>query len=606
MTDLFISYAREDRDTAHALAEALQRHGIDAWWDRELTGGGDFAHEIEQHLRAAPVAVVLWSAASVRSDFVRDESSRARDMHKLLPVRIAPVDLPLGFGTLHTLELLDWDGDPQDPACLAVVAQARQRLAQAGASPERPQPAAPAPAENSLGLRRRRRRLLLGAGVVGGAAVAGLGAFTWRHYLQREALDHLGRGLAEHFADPPRLERAQSEYASALDLDGGLALAHYFLAHLYAQLMLRGSPPPTGELLDALRADARNHFQQALAHAERLDGAQRVIARGQLALLSQEDAAPALSRPAPTDDVTAPPPPAPPPPATNGDGSSVATRPTAGAGTGTTGPSVAAGPGERASSPLATASPATGETGVAARRVMAAPAVAPAARGRGEALFATDRDNRLAATTSLTLDPAAAAESLPTAIGVARRGLRDTPRADGSPEAEALRQGLANTLALAERASPSTLRSQAAPLRALLSELAASPFGAAQRAATGRLEAALQQSAARRPVAYLQIAHEAQRPVAQALARRLEQAGYVTPGIELTGPERAPSRPSVRVQGTSDPDLARWCQRALAEAANAPAELVVLRRAQPSTDTFELWFDKALCAPGGRRVDTCA
>jgi hypothetical protein len=34
--------------------------------------------------------------------------------------------------------------------------------------------------------------------------------------------------------------------------------------------------------------------------------------------------------------------------------------------------------------------------------------------------------------------------------------------------------------------------------------------------------------------------------------------------------------------------------------------VVVLRRAQPSTDTFELWFDKALCAPGGRRVDTCA
>ena len=65
MPDLFISYAREDRDTALALAQAFQRLHIDVWWDRELTGGGDFATEIERNLRAAPVVIVLWSAASV-------------------------------------------------------------------------------------------------------------------------------------------------------------------------------------------------------------------------------------------------------------------------------------------------------------------------------------------------------------------------------------------------------------------------------------------------------------------------------------------------------------------------------------------------------------
>ena len=126
MPDLFISYAREDRATALALAHALQSRGIDVWWDRELTGGGDFADEIERNLKAAPVAVVLWSAASVRSDFVRDESTRARELGKLLPVRIADVQVPLGFGTLHTLDLLDWDGDATDPACTALVAQIRR------------------------------------------------------------------------------------------------------------------------------------------------------------------------------------------------------------------------------------------------------------------------------------------------------------------------------------------------------------------------------------------------------------------------------------------------------------------------------------------------
>lgn len=618
MPDVFISYAREDRDTAHALAEALQRHAIDAWWDRELTGGGDFAQEIEQNLRAAPVAVVLWSAASVRSDFVRDESSRVRDQHKLLPVRIGEVELPLGFGTLHTLDLLDWDGGPLDPACLAVVEQVRQRVAQA-----RQQPATPAPpiqplalAESTLGLRRRRRRLLLGAGLAGGAVALGLGAFSWRQFTRREAIGHLAAALEDHFAQPPRLERAQSEYRSALDLDDALAPAHYFLAHLYAQIMLRGSPPPRGELLDALRADARTHFTRALDHADRLDGAQRVIARGQLALLSQEDAAPALDRPLAAAGEAPEPSPAPSPAPSAAPSPPAASPPAA---------AVAARPGDTAgraaelarnveelkrlqaaagATPGVALAPPASLAASAPPRVAATPAQAQAARARAEALFGTDRDARLAAATSLTLDPAAAAEALPAAIALARRGLASAPAA--GPAAEALQQGLAATLALATRASPSSLRDQAGALRALLATLAEAPAGRAHAAAAQALGEALDQRAGLAPLAYLQIAHAAQRPIADALARRLVAAGYRAPGIELTGPTRAPARPAVRAQGGSDPELGRWCQRALAEAAGAPAELVVLRRAQPRTDTFELWFDAGLCAPGGRQPATCA
>ena len=200
----------------------------------------------------------------------------------------------------------------------------------------------------------------------------------------------------------------------------------------------------------------------------------------------------------------------------------------------------------------------------------------------------------------MTLDPAGAAEALPSAIAQARRALRS------APQTEATRQGLGATLALLERASPSSLREVQAPLQGLLGELAASPLAPATAEASSRLASALERNTQRRPVAYLQIARESQRPIAQALARRLAAAGYVTPGIELTGEARAPAKPSLRAQGASDPDLARWCQRAFEEAVSAPAELAVLRRAQPDTDTFEIWFDKALCAPGGRSLPTCA
>ena len=60
------------------------------------------------------------------------------------------------------------------------------------------------------------------------------------------------------------------------------------------------------------------------------------------------------------------------------------------------------------------------------------------------------------------------------------------------------------------------------------------------------------------------------------------------------------------MQGASDPDLARWCLKVVEEAVGAPAELAFLRRAQPATDTYEIWFDKGLCAPGGRSVPNCA
>lgn len=616
MPDLFISYAREDRDTALALAQVLQAEGIDVWWDRELTGGGDFAAEIERHLRASPVAIVLWSAASVLSDFVRDESSRARDMGKLLPVRIAEVELPLGFGTLHTLDLLGWDGDADDEACRALVAQVRQRLAAAGprdgpaSDAARPTTRAQLASETTLGQRRRQRRLMLALGLVGASGLAGLGAFGWLRFNQREAIAHLGRALEDHFAIPPRLERAQSGYANALALDDALAPAHYFLAHLYAQLMLRGSPPPSGEVLEALRADARQHFQRALDHAERLDGAQRVVARSQLAQLSLTDAAPAITRPAPSGEAAPGTTPAP----DDGDAPPVPidapepVRPPATVGGTPPVPGTSAGsPLDSAGRPVAPGEPAPSSGPPDADRqrtrlprVPAPAAVAEAARSRSEGLFSADREARLAASTALTIDPAAAAEALPSAVALARRALAT------APQAESTAQGITSTLALLERASPASLRAVQPALRALLGELAASPLAGAQREAALRLSAALQRSFTRRPVAYLQIARESQRPIAERLAQRLADAGYATPGIELTGEARAPARPSLRIQGASDPDLARWCQRALEEAAGAPAESAVLRRAQPPTDTYELWLDKTLCAPGGRQLPGCA
>jgi len=110
MSEIFISYKREERDKARSIAEVLVSQGYKVWWDIELLPGDRFADEIEAVIKHAKVAIVLWSEASVSSDFVRAEASLAHGRGILVPVRIDDCELPLPFNTYHTLDLHDWDG----------------------------------------------------------------------------------------------------------------------------------------------------------------------------------------------------------------------------------------------------------------------------------------------------------------------------------------------------------------------------------------------------------------------------------------------------------------------------------------------------------------
>jgi len=51
MADIFISYARADRDKVERLAAALTSEGYSVWWDRHIAGGSEFSEEIEKELR---------------------------------------------------------------------------------------------------------------------------------------------------------------------------------------------------------------------------------------------------------------------------------------------------------------------------------------------------------------------------------------------------------------------------------------------------------------------------------------------------------------------------------------------------------------------------
>ena len=50
--------------------------------------------------------LVIWTSNSVKSSHVIDEASRAS---VLIPVKLDDVDIPLGFGSIHTQDLVEWD-----------------------------------------------------------------------------------------------------------------------------------------------------------------------------------------------------------------------------------------------------------------------------------------------------------------------------------------------------------------------------------------------------------------------------------------------------------------------------------------------------------------
>jgi len=103
-----MSYSRQDRARAQALARAVEQSGWSVWWDHDLYGGASFAEEIGTQLDQASAVVVLWSKSSVISQWVMAEASRAGK--RIVPVAIDPVLPPLPFNTLHTLDLAEWHG----------------------------------------------------------------------------------------------------------------------------------------------------------------------------------------------------------------------------------------------------------------------------------------------------------------------------------------------------------------------------------------------------------------------------------------------------------------------------------------------------------------
>jgi hypothetical protein len=161
MASVFVSYAHEDVSQARAITQALEDASFDVWFDERLHSGCEFSREIEQALANASAIVVLWSKASVNSNWVRDEAAEGRDSGRLVPVLLDDVRPPIGFRQIHATNLANLSGREWARQIDGVI---KALCAKSAAFPNSPQVPTAVP--------RRRRRFPLGW--IGAALAVGL------------------------------------------------------------------------------------------------------------------------------------------------------------------------------------------------------------------------------------------------------------------------------------------------------------------------------------------------------------------------------------------------------------------------------------------------
>ncbi|HXZ68509.1 MAG TPA: TIR domain-containing protein [Alphaproteobacteria bacterium] len=121
MADIFVSYARADKQRVAPFVTALEAQGWSVWWDPEITPGQEFDSLIRQELAAAHAVIVVWTPASVESRWVRGEARIAADRNVLVPVRFDRANLPIDALSIHTTDLDDWKNDKSSAAFQALI-----------------------------------------------------------------------------------------------------------------------------------------------------------------------------------------------------------------------------------------------------------------------------------------------------------------------------------------------------------------------------------------------------------------------------------------------------------------------------------------------------
>ena len=112
MTEVFLSYAHEDRETMEKIRRSLRGEGITVWTNiTDIQTGEEFSAAINRGIEQADNLVYLLSPDSVNSTFCQQELDLAVSLNKrVIPILVRKTDLmqvPSALQDLHYIDLTD-------------------------------------------------------------------------------------------------------------------------------------------------------------------------------------------------------------------------------------------------------------------------------------------------------------------------------------------------------------------------------------------------------------------------------------------------------------------------------------------------------------------
>lgn len=119
--DIFLSYAREDRERARLLYSVLGRQGWQIFMDEDTSNATRFEEHILHNLEISASVLVLWSEASRRSEWVKREAAKAIEQKKLVHATLDGQPPPGPLAAYQANDLSGWDGETTNLELLRVL-----------------------------------------------------------------------------------------------------------------------------------------------------------------------------------------------------------------------------------------------------------------------------------------------------------------------------------------------------------------------------------------------------------------------------------------------------------------------------------------------------
>jgi len=128
VSDVFISYKREDMARVETLYALLLDLDVPVWFDAGIDVGAEWERRIYEQIAKAQAVIVCWSFAAVSSHWVVREAQIGLERNMLVPVMIHPCSLIAPFDALQSADLTQWDGAPDHPEVQKVLTKLGQLL----------------------------------------------------------------------------------------------------------------------------------------------------------------------------------------------------------------------------------------------------------------------------------------------------------------------------------------------------------------------------------------------------------------------------------------------------------------------------------------------